>query len=306
MGWFSQNRSPTSPKEAMFWTVKDSGKVQCQLCPHNCTISEGKTGICNVRKNVGGKLWTLVFGLSSTGAADPIEKKPLYHFYPGSQVLSFGTVGCNLKCKQCQNFSTSQNTPDGVLVDTTPPEAAVELAANKGCKGVAWTYNEPTIWYEYTYYGSKHARKLGLYTVYVSNGYINPKPLRKIAPYLDAMNIDVKGFNPEFYKKVCKAKLEPVLKTCKLAYELGLHIEITNLIIPTLNDNIEEIREMAKWIKENLDENVPLHFSRFHPDYKLIDLPQTPEKTLIEAHNVAVSEGLNYVFLGNIFPCLLS
>ena len=177
----------------------------------------------------------------------------------------------------------------------------LEYAANKGCKGVAWTYNEPTIWYEYTYYGSKHARKLGLYTVYVSNGYINPKPLRKIAPYLDAMNIDVKGFNPEFYKKVCKAKLEPVLKTCKLAYELGLHIEITNLIIPTLNDNIEEIREMAKWIKENLDENVPLHFSRFHPDYKLIDLPQTPEKTLIEAHNVAVSEGLNYVFLGNIF-----
>lgn len=300
MGLLQKKDYKSGLKDAMFWVLGEDGKVKCQLCPHNCSISEGKTGVCTVRKNVGGQLKTLVFGLTSMGAADPIEKKPLYHFYPGSMVLSFGTVGCNLKCKQCQNYSTSQRKPEESLVDSTPPEAAVELARSRGCKGVAWTYNEPTIWFEYTYYGSKHAKSLGLYTVYVTNGFINPKPLKKIAPYLDAMNIDVKAFNRSFYKKTCKAKLEPVLKTCKLAHKLGIHIELTNLIIPTLNDDMNKIRSMAKWVVENLDDRVPVHFSRFHPDYELQHLPPTPEQTLLEAHQIAREEGLKYVFLGNI------
>jgi pyruvate formate lyase activating enzyme len=301
MGWFNSSRAHAQPREAMFWVKKDSGRVQCQLCPHNCVIGDGKTGICNVRINQGGKLYTLVFGLTSSGMPDPIEKKPLYHFFPGTRVLSFGTVGCNLKCKQCQNFTTSQRQPADDLLDSTSPKEAVERAESTGSKGVAWTYNEPTIWYEYTYIGSKHAKSLGLYTVYVTNGYINPKPLKKIAPYLDGMNIDLKAFDNDFYKKTCKAKLKPVLATIKLAHDLGLHIEITNLIIPTLNDDMDKIRSMVKWILENLDDEVPLHFSRFHPDYELKHLPATPDKTLLEAHDIAVKAGLKYVFLGNIY-----
>jgi pyruvate formate lyase activating enzyme len=300
MGIFSSNQTNASTKKAMFWEKKDKGKVKCLLCPHNCTIADGKTGICTVRANQKGKLVSLVFGLSSIGVPDPIEKKPLYHFYPASKVLSFGTVGCNLKCKQCQNFTTSQRIPENGLVDSTPPEAAVEMAKSRGCKGVAWTYNEPTIWFEYTYYGSKHAKSLGLYTVYVTNGFINKEPLKKIAPYLDAMNIDVKSMNKDFYKKICKSRLEPVLSTCKLAHKLDIHIEITNLVIPTLNDDPKDIRQLAKWMKENLDDSVPLHFSRFHPDYELKHLPPTPEETLLDAYNIAKEEGLKYVFLGNI------
>lgn len=300
MGWLLSEHTRSPAKDAMFWIKKDKDKVQCQLCPHNCVIANGKTGICNVRINMRGKLKTLVFGLSSIGSADPIEKKPLYHFYPGSLVLSFGTIGCNLKCKQCQNFTTSQKKYDEAFIQATPPEAAVEMAISRGCKGVAWTYNEPTIWFEFTYYGSKHAKKLGLYTVYVSNGYINEKPLKKIGPYLDAINIDIKSFNNDFYRKICKGKLDPVLSTCKLAHKLGIHIEITNLIIPTLNDDLDEIRKLARWIHDNLDDKVPLHFSRFHPDYMLKDLPATPEKILNQAHDIAVEEGLKYVFLGNI------
>jgi pyruvate formate lyase activating enzyme len=301
MGWLSKNHSKAQPREAMFWDAKDKGRVQCLLCPHNCKIAPDKAGKCTVRINKKGKLVTLVFGLSSTGMPDPIEKKPLYHFYPGSRVYSFGTVGCNLKCQQCQNFTTSQRKPDEGLVDNTPPEIAVEMAKAQGCKGVAWTYNEPTIWFEYNYHGSKHAKSLGLYTVYVTNGYINPEPLKKIAPYLDAMNVDIKAFNKDFYRKICKSKLEPVLATCKLAFKLGIHIEITNLVIPTLNDDLDEIRKLARWIVKNLDDQVPLHFSRFHPDYQLKHLPSTPEKTLLDAYDIAVSEGLKYVFLGNMF-----
>ncbi len=287
--------------EAMFWEPLKGKKVQCNLCPHNCKISSGKRGICRVRMNNSGKLYSLIYGLTSSGAVDPIEKKPLYHFHPGSDVYSFGTLGCNFKCMQCQNYYTSQSEPDESGVKPVAPSAAVKPARDRGCDGIAWTYNEPTIWFEYTYEGSVYAKKHGLYTVYVTNGFINPEPLKKIAPYLDAMNIDVKSFDPNFYKKICGGKLGPVKATCELARELGIHIEITNLVIPTLNDDHDDIRKLCKWIKTKLGPDTPLHLSRFHPNYKMTDLPPTPEKTLLAAHKIATKAGLKFVYLGNIY-----
>ncbi len=291
----------TPMKKALFWKPKNDKIVQCRLCAHNCKISEGKSGICKVRVNQDGVLYTMVYGLPSSGVVDPIEKKPLYHFYPGTKVYSFGNLSCNFKCANCQNWQISQIKPAQSYIKEIPPEKAVSSAKDLGCHGVAWTYNEPTIWYEYNYIGSKYAKKLGLYTVYVTNGFMNPEPLKKIAPYLDALNIDIKSFNDSFYRKICKSRLEPVLKTVKLAIQLKKHVEITNLIIPTLNDNFEEIQQLATWIYDNLGPDVPLHLSRFHPDNKLRDLPRTPETTLVKAYNIAKAAGLHHVFLGNIY-----
>jgi pyruvate formate lyase activating enzyme len=225
----------------------------------------------------------------------------LYHFYPGSRVYSFGSISCNLKCDHCQNWHISQVIPKADTVQNVPPETAVGLAKNHNCSGVAWTYNEPTVWYEYTYDGSKFAKKNDLYTVYVTNGFINPEPLKKIAPYLDALNIDVKSFNDDFYRKTCKASLEPVLKTAELALKLKKHVEITTLIIPTMNDDPDELHELASWVYNKLGPDTPLHFSRFHPDNKLKHLTVTPEKTLSTAYDIAKETGLKYVFLGNIY-----
>ncbi|MEW6070463.1 MAG: AmmeMemoRadiSam system radical SAM enzyme, partial [Candidatus Thermoplasmatota archaeon] len=211
-------------KEALFWEKKSDNKVQCLLCPHKCSISEGKRGICGVRENKDGKLYSLIYGLASSVCPDPIEKKPLYHFYPATSVLSFGTVGCNFKCRHCQNWSISQATPEsyGFGLEKITGEEILRLAKRYDCKGVAWTYNEPAIWYEFTYDCSKLAKQNGLYTVYVTNGYINEEPLRELSKYLDAMNIDTKAFKEDFYKDICSAKLEPVLRTCELAKELGI------------------------------------------------------------------------------------
>jgi pyruvate formate lyase activating enzyme len=288
-------------KEAMFWKPKPNKAVQCQLCAHNCKISEGKHGICQVRVNKDGTLYTTVYGLVSPGIVDPIEKKPLYNFYPGSQVYSFGTVSCNFKCDNCQNWHISQIKANGIRVDEIPPQTAVGLAKQYNCKGIAWTYNEPTIWFEYTYDGSKFAKKNNLYSVYVTNGFLNPEPLKKIAPYLDALNIDVKSFSDDFYRKICKGRLKPVLQTAELAVKLKKHVEITNLIIPTLNDDPSELRKLASWVFEKLGPNTPLHFSRFHPDNKLKNLPVTPERTLVKAYEIAKDVGLKYIYLGNIY-----
>ena len=288
-------------KKAMFWKSKPNKKVECQLCAHNCKISDGKSGICKVRVNKDGTLFTMVYGLVSPGVVDPIEKKPLYNFYPGSKVYSFGTISCNLKCDQCQNWHISQITPKQELIQNVPPETAVALASRHNCKGIAWTYNEPTIWFEYTYEGSKFAKKHNLYTVYVTNGFINPEPLKKISPYLDALNIDVKAFTEKFYNKTCKGSLGPVKKTAELAVKLKKHVEITTLLIPTLNDDPDEIRSLAKWVAEKLGKSTPLHFSRFHPDNKLKHLHITPEDTMSKAYEIAKEEGLHYVYLGNIY-----
>jgi pyruvate formate lyase activating enzyme len=287
-------------REALFWKPIKESKVQCMLCPHHCVIAPEKHGICGVRKNENGKLFTLIYALCSSVADDPIEKKPLYHFYPGSLVLSFGSVGCTFRCEHCQNYAISMANPEEFPFQEVPPETVVGLARDHGCRGVAWTYNEPSIWHEYTLDTAKLVKAAGLYTVYVTNGYIEEDPLKEIAPYLDAMNIDVKAFNEEFYRKVCKAKLAPVLQTCERATKLGIHVELTYLIIPGLNDAAEEITRFCRWVSETLGPATPVHFSRFHPDYKMRGTPATPIHTLLDALAKAKDAGLQYVYLGNI------
>jgi pyruvate formate lyase activating enzyme len=233
-------------------------------------------------------------------AADPIEKKPLYHFYPGTNAFSLGTVGCNLKCEHCQNYSISTASSEYFYIREIMPKQAVELAREQGCQGIAWTYNEPTIWHEYSFDSAKLAKKAGLYTVYVSNGYINEEPLKDIAPFLDAMNVDVKAFNEGFYKKICKARLEPVLQTCERAKELNIHLEVTYLVISGYNDSIDEVRRFCSWVVEKLGSSTPVHFSRFHPDYKMTNISMTPIETLLKTYDTAKETGILYPYLGNV------
>ncbi|UCE39224.1 MAG: AmmeMemoRadiSam system radical SAM enzyme [Thermoplasmata archaeon] len=287
-------------KEAMFWEKLENNKIECTLCPHRCTISQGKRGICGVRENQKGTLNTLIYGLATSVTPDPIEKKPLFHFFPGSYVLSFGTVGCNFKCQHCQNYGISQAKIEGTRFQRLKKEDVISIAKRYKCEGIAWTYNEPTIWFEFTYDASVLAKKEGLYTCYVTNGFIEAEPLKKISPYLDAMNIDVKSFNNDFYKKVCKSKLQPVLDTCILAKKLDILVELTYLIIPTKNDSEKEIRDYCRWVVDNLGENTPVHFSRFHPDYKMHDQIATPMSTLNRAYEIAGEEGLRFIYLGNV------
>lgn len=287
-------------KEAVFWHPLKNGSVQCVLCPHHCIIVSEKTGICGVRRNEAGKLFTLIYGSCSSVADDPIEKKPLYHFFPGSMVLSLGSVGCTFRCAHCQNYSISMSNPEEAFLQEIPPEAVVEMAKAHGCQGVAWTYNEPTIWHEYTLDAARLVKKAGLYTVYVTNGYIEEDPLEEISPYLDAMNVDVKAFQDGFYKKVCKARLEPVLRTCEAAKKLGIHLELTYLVIPGLNDDKNDILRFCQWIVDCLGVDTPVHFSRFHPDYQMTTIQATPTETLLAFYKVAKDAGLQYVYLGNI------
>jgi len=287
-------------KEAMLYDRLDSGKVQCKLCSHRCRISQGKRGICKVRENKDGTLYTINYNVVSSEGLDPIEKKPLYHFYPGSFAYSLGTFGCNFKCKHCQNWTISQADIDRSEAIEIDPETAISRALRFGSKCIAWTYNEPSIWFEYTYDCAKLAKDAGLATIYVTNGYITREALETIAPYLDAFSVDIKGFTDKFYRDIAGAKLQPVLDATLFAKELGMHIEIINLLIPTLNDSPEEIREMSKWIYENLGADTPVHFTRFHPEYKLDHLQATSMETLEMAYSIAKEEGLHFVYLGNI------
>ena len=288
-------------KEAMHYTALDGGKVRCGLCPHNCTIAAGKRGICGVRENSGGRLYSLIFGRYSSVHPDPIEKKPLYHFHPGSTVLSFGTLGCNLRCLHCQNWEISQaRDSDFANLQTLEVSELGEWAKKTGSEGIAWTYNEPAIWHEFTLEGCIEAKKRGLYTVYVTNGYINESPLREIAPHLDAANVDVKGFTEKFYKEISGARLQPVLDSCKLYRELKVHLELTYLIIPTKNDGSTEIDQFCRWVVRELGPDVPVHFSRFHPDYKLSDVDPTPVKKVVEAWEIGRRAGLEFVYGGNV------
>ncbi|MEM4070589.1 MAG: AmmeMemoRadiSam system radical SAM enzyme [Thermoplasmata archaeon] len=284
--------------EAMYWHRESDG-VRCDLCPHRCYLKIENMGICGVRKNVDNKLYSEVYGFVSAISNDPIEKKPLFHFHPGSWIFSVSTIGCNLRCMYCQNYELSRGLIPRSQLEYYTPEELVSIAKNYGSKGIAWTYNEPSIWFEYTLDTSKISKKDGMYNVYVTNGYINEDPLREIAPYMDAMNIDVKGFTDEFYKKYLGGTLEPVLNTVILAKSLQIHIELTYLVVPTLNDKKEDIEKYLDWVIETLGLDIPLHFSRFHPDYKLNYLPATPIKTMQEIYKLAKERMLRYVYLGN-------
>ena len=282
-------------KEALFWETAEDGRVKCFLCPHNCLISEGKSGFCRQRKNVKGKLYTLNYGRVSSYGVDPIEKKPLYHFYPGSLIFSIGTLGCNFRCRFCQNWQIAQ-VEDGPAVEITP-ERAIELARSfKGNIGIAYTYSEPLIWYEYVLETARLAKEKGLKNVLVTNGFVNEKPLKDLLPYIDAMNIDVKGFTREFYKEYIKGDLSPVIETVERASK-ECHVEITTLLIPGLNDSEEDIRALSRWLG-SLKRDIPLHLTRYFPNYKM-DLPPTPVETMKKAREIAAAE-LDYVYLGNI------
>ncbi len=288
-------------KEALFYKKLDKKKIQCLLCPRECIIPEGKRGFCKVRENKNGKLFSVVYSRPCSVQIDPIEKKPLFHFIPGHKSFSIGTTGCNLACKHCQNYTTSQAYPEEFPGYEITPDKAVSEAIKKKCKSISYTYNEPTIFYEYVLDTAKIARKNKLKNVMVTNGYINPEPFKQLYEYIDGANVDLKGFDDRFYREVSAAKLEPVLTTLKNLSKSKTWFEITNLIIPTLNDNLKKIKEMCEWIKENLGINVPLHFTAFYPTYKLIDLPPTSPEILVKAREIALKTGLNFVYVGNVY-----
>lgn len=288
--------------EARWWRPVEDNKVLCTLCPRYCKIGDGQTGFCFIRKNEGGKLVTLGYGQPAAIQVDPIEKKPLNHFYPGSMIFSMGTAGCNMGCFFCQNWDISKAKADQVRALQLSPEAVVESAIQEGCPCIAFTYNEPSIWAEYVIDISKIARQQGLKTVMVTNGYITPEAFDDVYPWIDAANVDLKAFTESFYGRITLTHLAPVLNTLKrLKHESSVWFEITNLMIPTLNDAQEETQQLCDWILENLGEEVPLHFTAFHPDFKLRDQPRTPHAVLHHARKQALQAGLQYVYEGNVF-----
>jgi len=289
----------TMKKEALLYD-KLNGNVNCHVCARTCIIAPKKRGFCQTRENMDGKLYTLIYAATSSVAVDPIEKKPLFHFYPGSTVFSLGTVGCNFRCKHCQNWTISQTTLEEASTREILPEEAIRLTKEYGCKSIAWTYNEPTIWLEYTYDTAKLAKKEDIKTVYVTNGYMTEDSFELMEPYLDAANIDLKGMSDKFYKELCSARLQPVLDTIKRMYENKIHIEITNLIIPGYNDSKELIRDLVKFMVDEVGVEVPLHFTRFFPYYKLNHLEPTPVETLQMAQKIAKEAGMKYVYIGNV------
>ncbi|MBN1543850.1 AmmeMemoRadiSam system radical SAM enzyme [Candidatus Woesearchaeota archaeon] len=287
-------------KEAMFYEKLDRMKVQCHLCPNECIILHGKRGSCRVRENRAGVLYSLVYGLPCTASVDPVEKKPLFHFLPGTLSYSIATPGCNLHCRWCQNWQISQRGPDEVPCFEMSPEKVVNNALKAGCKSISYTYVEPSIFYEYVLDTAKLARKAGLKNIMVTNGYLNQKPVKELYRYIDACNVDLKGFTEEFYRDYCSGHLKPVLEMIKTVNKMGVWVELTTLIVPGLNDSPELMKEQCDWIRSNVGDRVPLHLSRFFPYYKLAHLPPTPPETLEKAYGLAKDVGLKYVYVGNI------
>lgn len=286
-------------KEALFYEKLENKVVQCRLCPRNCVIPAARRGFCGVRENRDGTLYALSYGKLVAVHIDPIEKKPLFHFLPGSDVFSIATAGCNLRCKFCQNWDISQKTPEEVQYTYIEPEDLIKQVKASGSRIIAYTYTEPVIFYEYMLETAKLARAEGIKNVIHSSGYVNEAPLRQLAKYLDAANIDLKGFCDDYYVKMSEGTLDPVLKSLQVLKSEGVHLEITNLVVPGYNDDDENIRKMCLWIKENLGADTPLHFSRFWPLYKLNALNPTPVATLEKARRIAMESGLKYVYIGN-------
>lgn len=274
--------------------------MKCSVCPHRCTIKPGGKGVCKTRINRDGKLYTEIYGEVTSNAVDPIEKKPLFHFWPGSYSFSISAVGCSFKCPWCQNYHISQVEPGDVFSDQLEPARIVELAKKYGCKSISYTYNEPIIWHEYVLDTARLAKKEGILNVLVTNGYITPEALNQIADLIDAANVDVKGFNEKFYREYCKAELKPVLDAAEEMKRRGIHLETTTLIIPKLNDDPKEILELSRWHRMKLGADTPLHFSRFYPAYKFSNIPPTPTETITKAREIAINEGIRYVYLGNM------
>lgn len=295
---------PAAPPEYFpthYWHKLEDGRVCCDVCPRKCTLREGKRGACFVRMHRQGEIVLTSYGRSSGFCIDPIEKKPLNHFYPGSSVLSFGTAGCNLSCQFCQNWDISKSRELDTLCDTAMPKELAQTALKYGCKSLAFTYNDPVVFMEYAIDVAIAARAIGLKSVAVSAGYICEEPREEFYRHMDAANIDLKGFSERFYHKICHGHLQPVLDTLLyLKNETNIWFELTTLLIPDENDSDEELNAMCQWIVENLGPDVPLHFSAFHPDFKMLDKGRTPLSTLLRARSIALAHGLNFVYCGNV------
>jgi pyruvate formate lyase activating enzyme len=297
----SDHDDVTTAYPGRWWHRLDDGRVQCDLCPRDCRLHEGQRGLCFVRQRVGDQMVLTTYGRSSGFCVDPIEKKPLNHFHPGSSVFSFGTAGCNLACKFCQNWDISKSREMDKLMDQASPERIADVAAEVGCKSVAFTYNDPVIFAEYAIDVAQACHAQGLATVAVTAGYIHAEPRREFYAHMDAANVDLKGFTEAFYFQQTGAHLAPVLETLEyLKHETGCWFEITTLLIPGHNDSDDELAAESKWIMEHLGPDVPLHFTAFHPDYKMLDVPRTPASTLTRARRIARDAGLHYVYTGNV------
>ena len=286
-------------KEAYYYTQLGKN-VQCQVCPNRCLLEPNERSVCRVKVNIEGTLYTLVYGNPCAVHIDPIEKKPLFHFLPGTKAFSIATAGCNFRCLNCQNWEISQSRPEETINYDLMPEKVIEKTKETGCQSIAYTYSEPVAFYDYMLDTSKLASKEGIKNLWITNGYINEEPLRELCKYMDAANVDLKSFKEEIYNQLNAGSLKPVLNTLKILKEEGVWLEVTNLIVPTWTDDLDMIREMCKWLVRNIGKDYPLHFSRFFPHYKLTHLPPTPIETLERAREIAMEEGLKFVYIGNV------
>ena len=288
--------------DAMLWDLAGDRAVACRLCAHRCVVKPGKRGVCAVRENRDGRLVTLVYGEVVAAHVDPIEKKPLYHFLPGSKALSIATPGCNFRCGFCQNWQISQSPrreAGGIAGEPFAPEAVVRAALDQGCRSVSYTYTEPTIFFEYAYDTARLAREAGLLNTFVTNGYMTAEAVESIRPFLDAANVDLKAFRDETYKKICGARLEPVLDSIRRMSALGIWVEVTTLVVPGMNDGGDELAAIARFVA-SVDPDIPWHISRFHPDFEYTEAPATPVSTLRAAADAGRREGLRYIYVGNV------
>jgi pyruvate formate lyase activating enzyme len=293
--------SLTDTVPTRYWQMLDDGRVQCDICPRHCRLGEGQRGLCFVRAREHDQIVLKTYGRSSGFCVDPIEKKPLNHFLPGTPVLSFGTAGCNLTCKFCQNWDISKSREIDTLADSASPQAIARAAQQTGCRSVAFTYNDPVIFFEYAVDVAQACHAVGVKTVAVTAGYISPQPRVEFFRHMDAANVDLKGFSEEFYHRLCTASLAAVLDTLKyIRHETNCWLEITTLLIPGENDSDQELHALSEWVFEQLGPDVPLHFTAFHPDYKMRDKSHTPHATLIKAYEIARASGLSHVFVGNV------
>lgn len=298
-GALAASPTPFLAHEARFYQSHPDGSVQCHLCPRHCVVQDGLKGYCRVRENRGGKYYTLVYGQPCAANLDPIEKKPFFHVYPGAKAFSIATVGCNLHCKFCQNFDISQASPEETPVPYRSPETIVDMAVGRGAKVIAYTYSEPVIFHEYLTDCARAGKARGVESVIVSNGFINEEPLKALLPLVKAIKIDLKAFTQSFYARICDGSLRPVLDTLQRLSRSGVWYEIVNLVIPTLNDNPGDLQRLAAWIVKELGPDVPVHFTRYTPLYRLKNLPPTPGETLLNARAIAMKEGCRFVYCGN-------